>query len=402
MSTLVLNAGSSSLKFGLFDDQSCDSQTTGLIDWAGDDRSAELTYRTASGEESRRTVRCREHRDAMETVLSVVRELRSSGQEQGVRAVGHRVVHGGVTFSASVPIDRNVKQELVRLAELAPLHNPAAIAVIEAAEAGLPEIPQFAVFDTAFFSRLPHSEQVYPLPYEWFSEWGIRRFGFHGISHSYCAGRAAEMLERDPSQLRLVICHLGNGCSASAVRGGVPVATTMGFTPLEGLMMGTRPGSVDPGILLHVQRRHGVTTEQLDAALHHNSGLLGVSGVSSDFREVDTAAEAGHERARLAWEMYSGRIRAAVGSLTVQLGGLDALVFTAGVGENSARLRAAVCEGLECLGLTLDANRNADARPDTDVATPESTARVLVVHTREDLMIARETQRLMQDAALSD
>jgi acetate kinase len=402
VSILVLNAGSSSLKFGLFDASSCESLATGIIDWAGKDRPAELAYRTAAGEESQRTVTCRAHRDALETVLDAIGEIRAHGHDQSIAAIGHRVVHGGAEFSDSVPIDRAVRQELEQLVELAPLHNPAALAVIDAAESALPDAPQFAVFDTAFFRGLPESRQVYPLPYEWFREWGIRRFGFHGISHAYCAGRAAELLSREPHELRLVICHLGNGCSASAVRGGVPVATTMGFTPLEGLMMGTRPGSIDPGILLYVERRHGMTVEQLDTALHHDSGLLGVSGVSSDFREVDAAAEAGHERARLAWEMYADRIRGAVGALTVQLGGLDALVFTAGVGENSARLRAAVCEGLQCLGLELDTERNADPDPDSDIAAPDSPARILVIRTREDLLIARETQRLLREARSGD
>ena len=252
-----------------------------------------------------------------------------------------------------------------------------------------------AVFDTAFFAYLRPDAYVYPLPYEWYTDWGVRRFGFHGISHAYCAGRAAELLGGDAAKIRLVICHLGNGCSAAAVRGGVALDTTMGYTPMEGLMMGTRSGSVDPGILLHVQRRHGLDPERLDDALNHRSGLLGVSGVSSDYRQVEAAAVRGDERARLALAIYARRVRSAVGGLAVGMGGIDALVFTAGVGEHSAVLRSAACEGLECLGLRLDPERNATCKPDGDVGRPDSPARILVIETREELMIAREAWGLV-------
>ena len=217
----------------------------------------------------------------------------TEGHGSTVAVVGHRVVHGGAVFRESVRIDQGVKAAIGRLAELAPLHNPPALEAIEAAESALPGAAHVAVFDTAFFASLRPDAYVYPLPYEWYTEWGIRRFGFHGISHAYCAGRAAEMLGRDAAGLRLVICHLGNGCSAAAVRGGVALDTTMGYTPMEGLMMGTRSGSVDPGVLLHVQRRHGLDAEWLDDALNHRSGLLGVSGASSDYRQVEAAAGAG-------------------------------------------------------------------------------------------------------------
>jgi len=262
-----------------------------------------------------------------------------------------------------------------------------------AAETALPGVPHIAVFDTAFFAELPPRAFVYPLPYSWYADWGVRRFGFHGISHAYCAARAEEMLGRSAG-LRLIVCHLGNGCSASAVRDGTAIATTMGYTPLEGLMMGTRSGSVDPGILLHVLRHRGLNAEQLDHALNHESGLLGVSGISSDFRAVQEATRAGHERARLALDIYADRVRATIGALAVTLGSVDALVFTAGVGEHSADLRAAVCEGLECLGLRLDAASNAECKPDADVASASSTGRILVLHTQEEMMIARETRDL--------
>ena len=247
------------------------------------------------------------------------------------------------------------------------------------------------MFDTAFFAELPPTAHVYPLPYEWHTDWGIRRFGFHGLSHAWCAGRAREILDGRPD-LRLVVCHLGQGCSAAGILGGKAQATTMGFTPMEGLMMGSRSGSVDPGILLHALRR-GLDPELLDETLNRSSGLLGVSGVSSDYRKVEAAALTGNERARLALDLYAGRVREAIGALAATLGGLDAIVFTGGVGENSASLRASVCERLEFVGVRLDSNRNETSEPDSDVAIAASPVRVLIIHTREDRMIAREARK---------
>lgn len=390
MSILVLNAGSSSLKFGLFDARAETSLASGLVDWKADPRLAALTVRVGA-EETRRQVEVTGHRAAVGAVL---RALAGAGPLTQVAAVGHRVVHGGTLFADSTRLAPEVKAALAGLAELAPLHNPPSLEAIAAAEEALPGVPQVAVFDTTFYARLPPRAHVYPLPYEWYADWGVRRFGFHGISHAYCATRAAELLGRGPAGLRLVSCHLGNGCSATAVRDGQAVATTMGYTPLEGLMMGTRSGSVDPGILVEVQRRHGLSAEDVDRALNRGSGLLGVSGVSSDFRQVEAAALGGHERSRLALDLYADRVRAAIGSLAVTLGGIDVLVFTAGVGENSAPLRAAVCDGLACLGLRLDPERNAACRPDADVAAADAPGRVLVVHTREEQLIAREVRRV--------
>jgi len=397
MSILVINAGSSSLKFGLFDAEAMEPLASGLIDWTAQSGQAELVVRAPHSEEIRSRVDVSDHRVAVAQALRCLARTQDGAASRGstVAVVGHRVVHGGAVFRDSVRIDQGVKAAIGRLAELAPLHNPPALEAIEAAEAALPGAPHVAVFDTAFFASLRPDAYVYPLPYEWYTDWGVRRFGFHGISHAYCAGRAAELLGRDPATLRLVICHLGNGCSAAAVRGGVALDTTMGFTPMEGLMMGARSGSVDPGVLLHVQRRHGLDAERLDDALNHRSGLLGVSGSSSDFRRVEAAAGQGNERARLALDIFARRVRSAVGGLAVGMGGIDALVFTAGVGEHSAALRTAACEGLECLGLRLDAGRNAACLPDGDVAHPDSAARILVIQTREELMIAREAWRLV-------
>jgi acetate kinase len=399
MSLLTINSGSSSLKFGLFDADSCETTATGMIDWAGGTGQARLALHMPSGAPILQTIEVSCHRSAVVHAVRTLADARLvSMSPVSISAVGHRIVHGGTEFSASVRIDHSMKAAIARLGLLAPLHNPPALDAIEAMEAALPDVPQVAVFDTAFFAGMPPHAYVYPVPYEWYTDWGIRRFGFHGISHAYCASRAAELLGGDSANLRLVICHLGNGCSVTAVRGGTAIATTMGFTPMEGLMMGSRSGSIDPGILLHVQREHGLTVEELDHALNRESGLLGVSGVSSDFRAVEAAALQGHPRAQLALQLYANRVRASIGAMAVGLGGVDALVFTAGVGENSANLRSVVADGLRCLGLCLDAERNTEVRPDGDIATSDSPGRILVIGTREEVMIARETRRLIREA----
>jgi acetate kinase len=369
VSVLVLNAGSSTLKFSLFAGRSTEVAADGIV----------------------------EHppKDAVAAILASIRNGLASDP---VEVVGHRVVHGGRIFTESVPIDDRVLEAIARLSELAPLHNPPALAAIGAARRAIPGVPHIAVFDTAFFADLPPDRHVYPLPYEWYAERGIRRFGFHGISHAYCAGRAVEFLGRPPEGFRAVTCHLGNGCSATATLGGKAVATTMGYTPLEGLMMGSRAGSVDPGILLHAMERMGISRQELDEILQRRSGLWGVSGVSSDFRAVREAANAGNERAVLALAIYAHSVRAAIGALAVALGGVDALVFTAGVGENAAELRQEVCGGLACLGLRLDPDRNRTLHPDADLAAESSLGRILILRTREDLHIAREALRMVRQS----
>lgn len=392
---LVVNAGSSSLKFALFAADSCELLARGNVEWMGDSDQAQLRLSGQSLADVKRNVVARSHAEGVTVARQALVEhsFLQAGPASQIAVVGHRVVHGGTLFQSSVRVDERVRTAIAELATLAPLHNPPALAAIEAIESAFPGVTQVAVFDTAYFSNLPPSAVVYPLPYEWFSEWGIRRFGFHGISHAYCAQRAAELLHRDLSELRLVICHLGNGCSVSAICHGQPIATTMGFTPLDGLMMGSRPGSIDPGILLHVLRQHGLSLAQLDHALNHESGLLGVSGVSSDFRAVEAAARQGNERAQLALSIYADRVRSAIGASAVTLGGVDAIVFTAGVGQNSASLRTAAVKGLDCLGLQLDGVRNETSDPDCDLALTESPGRILLIETREELMIAQEARQ---------
>jgi acetate kinase len=323
----------------------------------------------------------------LETMWSGPQRVLDSARE--IDIVGHRVVHGGHEYSASTRIDAEVKAAIARLSTLAPAHNPAALQGIDAVEQLLGDVPQIAVFDTAFHRHLPEAAAIYPGPYQWVEQ-GIRRYGFHGISHQYCAARAARVLGRELASLRLITCHLGNGCSLAAIREGRSVDTTMGFTPLDGLMMGTRPGSLDPGILLYLLREKGYSTEQLDRVLNRESGLRGVSGLSGDMREIEAAMARGNERARLAFAIYVHRLRSQIGAMLTSLGGLDALVFTAGVGENSAALRAAACEAFPFLGLQIDPGKNANAPLDSDIATPASAVRVLVIRTQEDWAIAQE------------
>jgi acetate kinase len=316
-------------------------------------------------------------------------------EPSAIDIVGHRVVHGGRECEQSTFVTPKVKAAIAHLAELAPAHNPANLAGIEAIEQILGAVPQVAVFDTAFHAQMPEMATIYPGPYQWLKQ-GIRRYGFHGISHQYCAARAAEILDRDLKDLRLVTCHLGNGCSLAAIRGGRSVDTTMGFTPLEGLMMGSRSGSIDPGLLLHLLRQPNYSVEKLDRILNQESGLEGISGLSNDLREILAAMAQGNSRAQLAFDIYVHSLRSHIGAMLASLGGLDALAFTAGIGEHAASVRAAACEAFACLGLKLDSEKNAQSRLDWDIATPDSTVRVLVIHAQEDWEIARECWKLTQ------
>jgi acetate kinase len=389
---LVCNAGSSSLKFSLFDAEEEVLLADGEIDWIR--KPAQLVFRRAGQAESHQSLKLDKHGDAAARILDDLQAGSSPALHslEELRAVGHRVVHGGERYSCAVLITPEVKRTIEELTELAPLHNPASLAGITAAEQALPGIPQVAAFDTAFHATLSAAARTYAVPRKWTREWRIRRYGFHGLSHSYCAGRAAEMIGR--RSLRLVIAHLGHGASMSAVRDGVCVDTSMGFTPLEGLVMGTRSGTVDPGILVYVLQRKGLDGNALDNGLNYESGLLGLSGISSDMRQI--LSELPHNPdARLAVEVYVHRIRQTVGAMAASLGGLDGLVFTAGVGERSQEIRKRVCENLDYLGLELDRSANETCKPDSDIATPASKARILVITTREDLTIMRETQRLV-------
>ena len=317
------------------------------------------------------------------------------GSPAEIHSVGHRVVHGGPDFEEPTLITPETKSAIAKAAPFAPLQNRAELEGMEIAGGLFPAASQVAVFDTGFHKTMPLAAAVYPGPYEWLSA-GIRRYGFHGINHQYCSERAAELLRREPATLRLVSCHLGGGCSLAAIRGGKSVDTTMGFTPLEGLMMGTRSGSVDPGILIYLMRQPNASIDRLDDVLNRKSGLFGISGISDDMRQVLAAVRAGNAQAILAFDIYIHRLRSAIGSMVAVLDGIDALIFTAGVGENSSEVRAGACEGLRHIGLQIDPGKNGSAVPDLDIALPGSSVRVLVIAAQEDWQIAKACRRLTE------
>ncbi len=311
-----------------------------------------------------------------------------------VAAVGHRIVHGGTAFSSPVRIDPTVIDRLERLTDLAPLHQPKSLAAFAAVDAVLPDVPAVACFDTAFHASLPAAASTYALPIEWRKRWDLRRFGFHGLSHAYAARRATEILGRPAEGLRLVTCHLGAGASLAAVLGGVSVDTTMGFTPLEGLVMATRSGSVDPGLVLWLAEHVGMPPAELAATLEHRSGLLGLAG-TADMRAIIDGAGAGEPRARLALDVYIHRLRAAIAAMTASLGGLDALLFTGGVGEHAPVVRAMASDGLGYLGVALDAERNEVGLPDREIGADGARVRALVIAAGEDREIAREVRTVL-------
>src|SRR5215831_2022330 len=389
---LVWNAGSSSLKFSLFNAEDETLVADGAIDWLR--KPAQLIFRRANRPEIRKELKLEKHADAVARILDDLQAGASAPLQstEDLQAVGHRVVHGGDHYTSAVRITAEVKRTIEELTELAPLHNPASLEGINAVTQLLPNVPQVAAFDTAFHATLSEAARTYALPQKWTREWGIRRYGFHGLSHSYCSTEAAKRLGRPG--LRLVVAHLGNGASVSAVCDGVCVDTSMGFTPLEGLVMATRSGTVDPGILIYLLRQKELNVEELDNALNHESGLLGISGTSSDLRQLLSELP-NNPDAQLAVDVYVHRIVQTIGAMAATVGGIDALVFTAGVGERAAKIRKRVCEKLKYLGLELDSAANENCHPDADIATAASTARILVIATREDLAIMHETRQLV-------
>lgn len=403
MKILVLNGGSSTLKAQLFDVDPAALPASAptpvweaRADWSREPAEALLRIRKAGGGELERKLAIRTPAEVFAPVLEALwsGDAAAIAAPEAVDAIGHRVVHGGKALRESARIGPEVREAIARMAEFAPVHNALELDGIRAAERIFGQrVPQFGVFDTAFHATLEPAAYVYPGPYEWV-ERGIRRYGFHGISHQYVSRRAAEMMGRDPVGLRMVTCHLGNGCSLAAVKDGRSVDTTMGFTPLDGLMMGSRSGSIDPGILVFLLNHRDFTPDQVDDLLNRRSGLKGLSGVSSDMRDVEGAIDLGNARARLAFDVFVHRLVEWIGAMTAVLGGLDALVFTAGIGENSARVRAATTKRLTFLGLKIDAAANAVCRPDAEIGAADSAVRVLVIRTEEDWQIARECVRL--------
>ncbi|MBS1204980.1 MAG: acetate/propionate family kinase [Proteobacteria bacterium] len=387
---MAVNAGSSSLKFQLLVLPAGTVLCQGLIERIG---LSDAVFTLRQGEQKWQETRAiASHHEAASLLLEKLLEHQIIASLSAIDGVGHRVAHGGEAFKDSALITDEALAEIERLAELAPLHNPVNAAGIRIFRQALPHAPAVAVFDTAFHQTLDQGAFVYPLPWRYYAEMGIRRYGFHGTSHKYVSHLLAEKLGVPLSALRVVSCHLGNGSSLCAIKGGRSVNTSMGFTPQSGVMMGTRSGDIDPSILPWMALREGQTPQQLNALLNNESGLLGVSGVSHDYRDVEQAADAGNPRAALALSLFAERIRATIGQYVMQLGGIDALLFTGGIGENSARAREAICRDLHFLGLELDEEKNQYSA--TFIQSERSIVKVAVINTNEELMIARDVMRI--------
>ena len=391
---MAINAGSSSLKFQLLAMPQGEMICQGLIERIGM-ANARVTMKT-SAQKWQETAPIADHREAVTLLLDKLLSHHIINTLQDIDGVGHRVAHGGEFFKDSARVTDETLAQIERLAELAPLHNPVNSLGIHIFRQLLPSTPSVAVFDTAFHQTLDESAYIYPLPWRYYAELGIRRYGFHGTSHKYVSTALAERLGVPLSALRVICCHLGNGSSICAIKGGQSVNTSMGFTPQSGVMMGTRSGDIDPSILPWIAEREGKTPQQLNYLLNNESGLLGISGVSHDYRDVEQAADGGNRRAALALTLFAERIRATIGSYIMQMGGLDALIFTGGIGENSARARAAVCHNLHFLGLSIDEEKNL--RNATFIQAENAVVKVAVINTNEELMIAQDVMRI----ALSD
>ncbi|MFI9411720.1 acetate kinase [Nocardia gamkensis] len=391
---LVINSGSSSIKYQLLDPDSGVVAASGMVERIGEDEGG-LEHRV-DGETTERREPIADHAAGLRLVFDTFAATGHDLVREGVRAVGHRVVHGGEVFYRPTLIDDDVVASISELAALAPLHNPANVAGIESARALLPGVPQVAVFDTAFFHGLPAAAKTYAIDAKVAAAHGIRKYGFHGTSHEYVSGRAAELLGRDPAELNQIVFHLGNGASASAIRGGRPLDTSMGLTPLEGLVMGTRSGDLDPGIVAHLARSAHLDIDQIDALLNRDSGIKGLSGVN-DFRELRRLIASGDEAARLAYDVYIHRLRRYLGAYLIELGGVDAITFTAGVGENSPQVRADALAGLSRFGIEVDPVANtAESRAARFISPSGAPVAVLVVPTNEELAIARAARQLVE------
>jgi acetate kinase len=397
MNVLVLNCGSSSVKYQLVDVDARKMLARGSIERIGMS-GATLSNVRHDGDEIRIAGEIVDHTVAIEYILAVLlsRNHGVIGDKSDIHAVGHRVVHGGETFSGSVLITDEVIKTLRDNIELAPLHNPHNLRGISACEAALPGTPQVGVFDTAFHQRMPRKAFLYGIPYSLYSQYKIRRYGFHGTSHRYVADQAAAMLGKPLNALKLITCHLGNGCSMAAVDGGMSVDTTMGFTPLEGLLMGTRSGDIDASVILFVMGKEGLSMSEAGTLLNKHSGLQGISGVSSDMREIIAEMKNGDKKATYAFDVFSYRVKKYIGAYAAAMGGLDAVVFTGGIGENSPEVRQASCAGLDFLGITVDAQTNESSERQKDISTKGSRTRVLVIPTNEELVIALDTMEIVK------
>ena len=399
MNILVINAGSSSLKYQLLNPDTQEVLAKGLCERIGID--GKFTYKPAGKDPIKDAdVAMPTHSEAIQTVLHALVDEKNGviSSMKEIDAVGHRVVHGGEKFAQSVLITDEVMAAIEECNPLAPLHNPANIIGIKACQELMPGTPMVAVFDTAFHQTMPPVAYTYALPYEYYEQDKVRRYGFHGTSHKYVSQRAAAMLGKPIEELKLISCHLGNGSSITAIDGGKSVDTSMGFTPLAGLPMGTRSGDLDAGILEYLMHKHGYNIDEMLNVLNKKSGVLGISGVSSDFRDLESAAPQGNQRAQLALDVFDYSVKKFIGSYAAAMGGVDAIIFTAGVGENGPDTRANVVSGLEFMGVKIDPEKNNTRGKEVDVATDDSKVRVLVIPTNEELMIAQDTAELVNAA----
>ena len=399
MNILVINAGSSSLKYQLLNPETGALLAKGLCERIGID--GKFTYKPQV--EGKKVldaidVAMPTHSEAIQAVLDALVDAENGviGSMKEIDAVGHRVVHGGEAFNKSVLITDEVMKAIEDCIPLAPLHNPANLTGIRACQKVMPGVPMVAVFDTAFHQTMPAKAYMYALPYEYYENDKVRRYGFHGTSHKYVAGRAAAMLGKKPEELKLISCHLGNGSSVTAVDGGKSVDTSMGFTPLAGLPMGTRAGDLDAGILQYVMNKYGLSIDEMLNVLNKKSGVEGLSGVSSDFRDLENAAAEGNEKASLSREKFAYEVKKYVGAYAAAMGGVDAIIFTAGVGENDKAIRAMVCKGLEYMGVKLDDEANSVRGKETVISTADSKVKVLLIPTNEELMIAMDTASIVK------
>ena len=400
MNVLVINAGSSSLKYQLFDMDSKEVLAKGLCERIGID--GRLTHTNPKKEDKYKAdVPMKDHADAIRAVIDILidKEWGVIESMSEIDAVGHRVVHGGEFFADSVLIDDSVIEAIDACITLAPLHNTPSLIGIDACKNVMGEnVPQVAVFDTAFHQTMPPVDYIYSIPYDFYQKYKIRRYGFHGTSHKYVAQQASEMLGIPLEHLRIITCHLGNGSSVTAIKGGKSIDTSMGFTPLAGLPMGTRSGDIDPAIISFLCEHENKSAEEMLEVMNKESGVLGVSGVSSDFRDLDTAINEGNERAKLAKDIFINSVKKLIGAYIAEMGGVDAVVFTAGVGENDRSVRWDVCEHMEYLGIKVDPEKNKYRGRQMDISVDYARVRVLVIPTNEELVIAEDTKRLVEKA----
>ena len=398
MKVLVLNCGSSSLKYQLIDMENEAVLCIGLVERIGIEGS--ILTQKKDGVEGKYIVEqpMKDHQDAIKLVLEGVLDSTYGGVKDmaEIDAVGHRVVHGGEKFASSVIITEEVEEAMRKCSELAPLHNPANLMGIDAIKAVLPGVPNVGVFDTAFHQTMPASSYLYGLPHRLYTEYGVRRYGFHGTSHKYVSQRAAAMLGKDIADLKIITCHLGNGASIAAVDGGKVVDTSMGLTPLEGLIMGTRCGDIDPAIIPFIMKKENLDADGVDKLMNKESGVYGMTGISSDFRDISTAAAEGNQKAIDALDAYHKRVKKYIGAYAAEMNGVDAIVFTAGLGENGIEDRLAIASNLEVLGVKMDAEANNVRGKETVISAADSKVKVLLIPTNEELMIARDTLELVK------